>query len=70
MNTGLEKEFDLSMEEVNAFITWYENKQSGIGTASYAINKHNNNKGPFSTRKEYVIFDKILTFSVDEYSVE
>ncbi|AIQ31266.1 galactose oxidase [Paenibacillus sp. FSL P4-0081] len=70
MTTGLEKEFDLSMEEVNAFIAWYENKQSGTGTASYAIDKHENNKGPFSSRKDYVIFDKILTFSVDEYSVE
>lgn len=68
MNTGLEKEFDLSMEEVNSFITWYESKQSGSGTASYAINKHDNNKGPFISRKDYVIFDKILTFSVDEYS--
>ncbi|WP_235441355.1 hypothetical protein [Paenibacillus sp. IHB B 3415] len=69
MNTGLEKEFELSMTEVNAFISWYENKQDGTGTASYAINKHNNNKGPFSSRKDYVIFDKILTFEVSEYSV-
>lgn len=70
MNTGLEKEFDLSMEEVNSFITWYENKQAGAGTASYAIDKHDNNKGPFSSRKDYVIFDKILTFSVDEYTMQ
>ncbi|WP_256703771.1 hypothetical protein [Paenibacillus sp. FSL H8-0259] len=70
MNTGLEKEFDLTMAEVNAFIAWYENKQSGSGTASYAIDKHDNNKGPFTNRKDYMIFDKILTFSVDEYSAE
>ncbi|WP_430109244.1 hypothetical protein [Paenibacillus sp. B1-33] len=70
MITGLEKEFDLSMDEVNAFITWYENKQAGSGTASYAIDKHNNNKGPFSARKDYVIFDKILTFEVNEYKTK
>ncbi|WP_063779806.1 PT domain-containing protein [Paenibacillus sp. FSL P4-0081] len=70
MSTGLEKEFDLSMAEVNAFIAWYENKLSGSGTASYAIDKHDNNKGPFTNRKDYMIFDKILTFSVDEYSAE
>ncbi|MEJ9165214.1 hypothetical protein [Paenibacillus graminis] len=70
MNTGLEKEFDLSMDEVNSFITWYENKQAGTGKASYAIDKHDNNKGPFTNRKDYVIFDKILTFSVDEYSAK
>ncbi|BFH14625.1 hypothetical protein J6TS7_46860 [Paenibacillus dendritiformis] len=70
MTTGLEKEFDLSMDEVNAFINWYENKQAGTGTASYAIDKHNNNKGPFSSRKDYVIYDKILTFEVNEYSIK
>ncbi|MEK3945556.1 kelch repeat-containing protein [Paenibacillus sp. FSL H7-0943] len=69
MNTGLEKEFDLSMDEVNAFINWYENKQTGAGTASYAINKHDNNKGPFTSRKDYVIYDKILTFEVSEYTI-
>ncbi len=70
MNTGLEKEFDLSMDEVNSFINWYENKQAGTGKASYAIDKHDNNKGPFTSRKDYVIFDKILTFSVNEYSAK
>ncbi|WP_051051679.1 fibronectin type III domain-containing protein [Paenibacillus sonchi] len=68
MSTGLEKEFDLNLEEVNAFIAWYENKQAGTGTASYAINKHDNNKGPFTSRKDYVIFDRILTFEVSEYT--
>ncbi|GAC41337.1 hypothetical protein [Paenibacillus popilliae] len=70
MTTGLEKEFDLSMDEVSTFIAWYENKQAGTGTALYAIDKHNNNKGPFSSRKDYVIYDKILTFEVNEYTVK
>ncbi|EHS57322.1 fibronectin type III domain-containing protein [Paenibacillus sp. Aloe-11] len=68
MTTGLEKEFDLSIKEVNDFITWYESKQAGSGSASYAINKHDNNKGPFSSRKDYMLFDRILTFEVSEYS--
>lgn len=68
MDTGLEKEFDLSMSEVEAFISWYENKQAGSGKATYAIDKHSNNKGPFSSRKDYVIFNKVLTFEVSEYS--
>ncbi|MGW8444314.1 Kelch repeat-containing protein [Paenibacillus sp. S33] len=68
MTTGLEKEFDLSMKEVNAFIAWYEGKQAGSGSASYAINKHDNNKGPFSSRKDYMLYDRILTFEVSEYS--
>lgn len=68
MTTGLEKEFDLSMKEVNDFIAWYEGKQAGSGSASYAINKHDNNKGPFSSRKDYMLYDRILTFEVNEYS--
>lgn len=69
LDTGLEKEYDLSMVEVNSFISWYEGKAAGSGTASYAIDKHDNNKGPFKNRKDYVIFDKILTFEVNEYEV-
>ncbi|WP_270619780.1 bacterial surface protein [Paenibacillus macerans] len=68
MTTGLEKEFDLSMKEVNDFIDWYEAKQAGSGKASYAIDKHDNNKGPFSSRKDYILFDRMLTFEVSEYN--
>ncbi|WP_309242092.1 hypothetical protein [Paenibacillus sp. S150] len=64
MTTGLEKEFDLSMDEVNSFLNWYDNAS---GASRYGIDKHDNNKGPFTNRKDYVIFDRILTFSVDEY---
>lgn len=70
LTTGLEKEFDLSNSEVNAFLEWYDARDSGTGPAKFAINKHDNNKGPFSKRAEYVIFDKILTFSIDEYSAK
>ncbi len=68
LTTGLEKEFDLSIKEVNDFIAWYEGKQAGTGSASYAINKHDNNKGPFSSRNNYMLYDRILTFEVSEYS--
>ncbi|WP_338542841.1 hypothetical protein [Paenibacillus tundrae] len=67
MTTGLEKEYDLSMQEVNSFIDWYEAKQAGSGRASYAIDKHDNNKGPFKSRKDYILFDRVLTFEVSEY---
>lgn len=64
---GTQKEFDLSVLEVASFLSWYEAKASGSGTTSFAIDKHENNKGPFKARKDYVIFDKILTFEVNEY---
>lgn len=65
--TGTDKEFDLSMSEVNAFLNWYD---SASGSLSFGINKHNNNKGPFINRTEYVIHDKILTFEVSEYTAQ
>ncbi|WP_219640644.1 discoidin domain-containing protein [Cohnella sp. CFH 77786] len=67
MVNGLEKEYDLSMDEVNSFIAWYDAKAAGTGPAKYAFTK-TWNKGPFKARTEYVIFDKILTFNVDEYN--
>lgn len=68
MTTGLEREYDLSMAEVNSFINWYDTKDAGVGPSKYAIDKHDNNKGPFSKRTDYVIFKNILTFEVNEYS--
>lgn len=68
MVSGLEKEFDLSMEEVNDFISWYDQKAAGTGPARYVIDKHENNIGPFDNRKDHVIFGNILTFEVNEYS--
>ncbi|GGH44336.1 hypothetical protein GCM10008014_05630 [Paenibacillus silvae] len=68
MTTGLEKEYDLPMSDVNAFLNWYDARDTGTGPSKFTINKYNNNKGPFSKRTDYVIFDKILTFEVNEYS--
>ncbi|MDR9853357.1 fibronectin type III domain-containing protein [Paenibacillus sp. VCA1] len=65
---GIEKEYDLSMSEVVSFINWYEGRANGTGTTMYAIDKHNNNKGPFVNRKDYVFFDKIITFEVNGYN--
>ncbi|KTD88222.1 galactose oxidase [Paenibacillus etheri] len=66
---GTEKEYDLPIVEVNAFLNWYDARDAGRGPGLYAIDKHSNNKGPFNKRKDYVVFDKILTFEVSEYTV-
>ncbi|OMF32300.1 SPRY domain-containing protein [Paenibacillus peoriae] len=70
MDNGFDKEFDLSKKELSAFIAWYDAKDAGRGPSFFSIDKHNNNKGPFSNRKDYVIFNKILTFEVSEYSTK
>ncbi|ALP34823.1 hypothetical protein ASL14_00175 [Paenibacillus sp. IHB B 3084] len=70
MDNGLEKEFDISKKELASFIQWYDAKDAGRGASFFAIDRHTNNKGPFNSRKDYVIFNKILTFEVNEYSCE
>ncbi|MDR9852874.1 kelch repeat-containing protein [Paenibacillus sp. VCA1] len=67
LQNGVVKEFDLSMNEVQSFINWYEKKSEGQGPVTFAIDKHDNNKGPFKARKDYIIFDKIINFEVNEY---
>lgn len=69
VTTGLEREYDLPMADVNAFLNWYDLRDTGLGPAKFAINKYNNNKGPFNKRTDFVIFDKILHFEVNEYSL-
>lgn len=67
MVNGSIKEYDLPMTDVNAFLSWYDTKDSGQGPSRFAVNKYLNNKGPFIKRTDSVIFTSILTFSVDEY---
>jgi hypothetical protein len=67
LTTGVDKEFDLSISEVNNFLNWYD---TASGATKYGINKHDNNKGPFSKRTDYVIHDKILSFEVSEYTTK
>ncbi|MEK3658200.1 hypothetical protein NSQ29_01395 [Paenibacillus sp. FSL F4-0236] len=67
---GTEKEYDLPIVEVDAFLKWYDSRDAGRGPGSYAIDKHSYNKGPFSKRNDYVVFDKILIFEVSEYTTQ
>lgn len=66
MTTGEEKEYDLSASEVGEFINWYQNHSSSDKEA-YVFTK-DFNKGPFTSRKEYVAFSRIQSFEVMEYS--
>lgn len=61
--SGLEKEYDMTMTEVNAFIDWYDNKS----TPSYTVDKKYN-IGPFGSRKDYIAREKIECFEVMEYT--
>lgn len=67
MISGLEKEFDLSASEVEDFIDWYNNRADGQGNEAYVFVK-DYNKGPFTSRKDYVAYSKIQSFEVMEYN--
>lgn len=68
MLNGLLKEYDLSMDEAIDFLDWYDAKDAGDGPSKFAIDKHDNNLGPFNSRTDYVIFNNILTFEVNAYN--
>ncbi|WP_240415045.1 fibronectin type III domain-containing protein [Paenibacillus periandrae] len=65
--SGLEKEYDLSMTEVNSFTTWYAARAAGTGPEVYTINK-SFNKASFLTRKDNIAFNKIELYEVNEYT--
>ncbi|NQX61832.1 fibronectin type III domain-containing protein [Paenibacillus qinlingensis] len=64
---GLEKEYDLPMADVNAFINWYNGRADGTGSEVYTFNK-TYNLAKFVSRKDYIAFSKIETFEVNEYN--
>ncbi|ARC84560.1 bacterial Ig-like domain family protein [Clostridium argentinense CDC 2741] len=63
---GATKEYDVSMEEVNKFINWYEERANGKGSALYSFDKKLN---PYTSVKEYIVHDKIVSFQVREYEI-
>lgn len=49
---------ELSKSQVNDFINWYNVRSAGSGLPHYTFNK-DFNLGPFQSRKDYLVFDKI-----------
>lgn len=66
MSDEIQKEYELSIDQINAFITWYNTRATGSGLPHYTFNK-DFNLGPFQGRKDYLVFDKIQNFEVMEY---
>ncbi len=64
---GAIKEYDLTAAEIQDFLIWYDSRSDGIGKAYYTFT----NKGivsPFLNKSEFIPFDKILYFEVNEYA--
>jgi hypothetical protein len=60
------REYALPQADVGAFIAWYDAKAAGSGAAYYVFDK-SFNLGPFASRKDYLVFDKIIDFEVMAY---
>jgi Fibronectin type III domain. len=67
MTNGTIKEYDLTMDEIDKFLTWYDNRSDGTGKSYYRIIKRSNVK-PFNSRYEYLQFDKLYSFEVKDYN--
>jgi hypothetical protein len=57
MNDSSEREYKLSVSEIDDFVTWF-NRTIGTGTTGYVFNKVLQNS------KEYLSFEKIISFEV------
>lgn len=60
------KEYDVSMQEVDKFINWFEERSNGDGLALYSFSKK---ISPYKSVREYIIHSKIASFEVREYEV-
>jgi N-acetylneuraminic acid mutarotase len=68
LTSGLEKEYDLPIADVNSFTAWYAARAAGTGAEVYTINK-SFNKASFLSRKDNIAFDKIELYEVNEYTL-
>jgi len=65
--TGDLHEYDLSMDEIEKFINWIDGRDKGEGKPYYTFSL-NVDVGNIEARTEYIMYDKIVSFVVDEYT--
>lgn len=64
MRSGERKEYELTIEKTNDFIAWYNNPSSN---STYTIEK-DFNSASFTSRKDYISYNKISSVEVNEYT--
>lgn len=64
MADSSEREYELTDDEISQFIAWC-NRTVGTGNSLYSFDK-TYNIGEFKNRKEYLMFEKIISFEVME----
>lgn len=63
--TGERKEYEMTTDKINDFIAWYNSKAASGPT--YVIEK-DYNKASFTARKDYIVYEQISNFEVNEYN--
>ncbi|GED62721.1 Ig-like domain-containing protein [Lysinibacillus fusiformis] len=59
-------EYDLSLSEIDQFMNWLDGREVGQGKPYYKF-KLNVTTGNIISRTEYIMYDKIVSFTVDNY---
>lgn len=62
--TGDRHEYDLSKEEINKFIAWLDKKEEGKPYYEFELTV---TTGNIDSRTEYIMYDEIVSFVVNEY---
>jgi len=57
-------EYDLSITEIEQFMNWLDDREVGQGKLYYKF-KLNVTTGNIVSRTEYIMYDKIVSFKVD-----
>ncbi|WP_193767107.1 Ig-like domain-containing protein [Lysinibacillus parviboronicapiens] len=66
MSTKDIHEYDLSLSEIDQFMNWLDGREVGQGKPYYKF-KLNVTIGNIVSRTEYIMYDKIVSFTVDDY---
>lgn len=59
-------EYDLSLSEIEQFMNWLDGREAGQGKPYYKF-KLNVTTGNIVSKTEYIMYDKIVSFTVDDY---
>ncbi|SFR58471.1 fibronectin type III domain-containing protein [Anaeromicropila populeti] len=68
LDGGTIKEYNLTGEELDDFLTWYDNRSAGAAKAYY-IFTWKSDVSPYTSIKDYIPYSKILYFTVKNYNV-
>ncbi|WP_128895908.1 fibronectin type III domain-containing protein [Longirhabdus pacifica] len=66
MTNGDRYEYDVTLEKAQDFVNWYIARANGQGSMVYVM-ENTGNSGPFDDRYDYLFFNNIYSFQVNEY---